>query len=136
MQIKGTIRLFAILLALVCLFQLSFSVVTRVVEKKATNYSKSDYVMNQATDSLGEKIKKELSGASSRMSESLAEELEQYKVQIEELFEGLVTFLYGIFDQETDSAKRRVKSLVSKYYNNRIDALRKSMHVLKFFPGL
>ncbi|MBO4744686.1 MAG: protein translocase subunit SecDF [Bacteroidales bacterium] len=52
MQIKGTIRLFAILLALVCLFQLSFSVVTRVVEKKATNYSKSDYVMNQATDLL------------------------------------------------------------------------------------
>ena len=52
MQIKGTIRLFAILLALVCLFQLSFSVVTRIVEKKATNYSKSDYVMNQATDLL------------------------------------------------------------------------------------
>ena len=52
MQIKGTIRLFAILLALVCLFQLSFSVVTRVVEKRATNYSKSDYVMNQAADLL------------------------------------------------------------------------------------
>lgn len=46
-------------------------------------------IMNQATDSLGDKIKKELSGASSRMSESLAEELEQYKVQIEELFEGV-----------------------------------------------
>ncbi|MDR2084008.1 MAG: protein translocase subunit SecDF [Bacteroidales bacterium] len=47
MQIKGTIKLFAILLALVCLFQLSFTVVTRVVERKADKYSKSEYVMNQ-----------------------------------------------------------------------------------------
>ena len=46
-------------------------------------------VMNQVTDTLGERIKKELSGASSQMSLSLSEELEQYKVQISELFEGL-----------------------------------------------
>lgn len=46
-------------------------------------------IMNQATDSLGERIRRELSGASSQMSASLAEELEQYKVQIEELFEGV-----------------------------------------------
>ena len=46
-------------------------------------------IMNQATDSLGERIKKELSGAANQMSESLAEELEQYKTQIEDLFDGL-----------------------------------------------
>ena len=46
-------------------------------------------IMNQATDSLGDKIKKELGGASDRMSEALAEELEQYKAQIEELYTEL-----------------------------------------------
>ena len=46
-------------------------------------------VMNQVTDTLGERIKKELSGASSQMSLSLSEELEQYKIQISELFENL-----------------------------------------------
>ncbi|MDL2227483.1 protein translocase subunit SecDF [Bacteroidales bacterium OttesenSCG-928-K03] len=47
MQIKGAIKFFAILLALVCLFQLSFTVVTRVVENKAEKYSKSEYVMKE-----------------------------------------------------------------------------------------
>ena len=47
MQIKGTIKFFAILLALVCLYQLSFTVVTRVVEKKAKKYSTSESVMQQ-----------------------------------------------------------------------------------------
>ena len=46
-------------------------------------------IMNQATDSLGEKIRSELKGASDIMGEKLADELEQYKVQIEELFEGV-----------------------------------------------
>ena len=46
-------------------------------------------VMNQAKESLGDKIKQELSGVSSRMSEALAEELEQYKTQIEDLYEEL-----------------------------------------------
>ncbi len=44
-------------------------------------------VMNQATDSLGEKIKKELNGAASIMNETLAVELEKYKSQIEDLFD-------------------------------------------------
>ena len=44
-------------------------------------------VMNQATDSLGEKIHKELNGASTAMSAMLAVELEKYKSQIEDLFE-------------------------------------------------
>ena len=60
MQIKGTIKLFAILLALVCLFQLSFSIVTRVVEKKARNYSKSEYVMNEGSSLMtGNKLQDE-----------------------------------------------------------------------------
>ena len=46
-------------------------------------------IMNQATDSLGEKIQKELSGTSEAMSTALSEELEQYKIQISELFDGL-----------------------------------------------
>ena len=47
-------------------------------------------IMNQATDTLGERIRKELNGASAHMSQSLAEELEQYKIQIAELFEGML----------------------------------------------
>ena len=59
-------------------------------------------IMNQATDSLGEKIKKELSGAANQMGETLAEELEQYKIQIEELFEGL----QGKNDEQAEFIKR------------------------------
>jgi len=42
MQNKGAIRLFAILFSLVCLYQLSFTFVTRWNESKAVNYSKND----------------------------------------------------------------------------------------------
>lgn len=44
MQNKGAIRLFAILLALVCLFQLSFTWKTRSIEKKAKEYANSESV--------------------------------------------------------------------------------------------
>lgn len=47
MQIKGAIKWFAILLAIVCLYQLSFTVVTKSVEKKADKYSKGEYVMSE-----------------------------------------------------------------------------------------
>lgn len=47
MQIKGAIKWFAILLAIVCLYQLSFTVVTKSVEKKADKYSKGEYVMKE-----------------------------------------------------------------------------------------
>ncbi|MEI7596231.1 MAG: protein translocase subunit SecDF [Bacteroidota bacterium] len=50
MQNKGAIRLFAILLALVCVFQLSFTLVTRSVEKKATEFSTSEKVMALAKE--------------------------------------------------------------------------------------
>jgi SecD/SecF fusion protein len=42
MQNKGTIRLFAIALALVCIYQLSFTIFTKYYESKAKNYSKGD----------------------------------------------------------------------------------------------
>ena len=46
-------------------------------------------IMRQTTETLGEKIKEELANASDKMSEALAEELEQYKIQIVELYEEL-----------------------------------------------
>lgn len=39
MQNKGAIKIFAIALALVCLFQISFTIVTKNVEKKATRFA-------------------------------------------------------------------------------------------------
>ncbi|MDD3878178.1 MAG: protein translocase subunit SecDF [Bacteroidales bacterium] len=42
MQNKGAIMLFAIAFALVCLFQISFTIVTRNVEKKATKYASNE----------------------------------------------------------------------------------------------
>ena len=42
MQSKGAVKLFAILLAVVCLYQLSFTFVTRSVENKARKYANGD----------------------------------------------------------------------------------------------
>ncbi len=42
MQSKGAVKLFAILLALVCLYQLSFTLVTRNVEKNAKEFAAGD----------------------------------------------------------------------------------------------
>ena len=64
-------------------------------------------VMNQATETLGDKIKKELSGVSSILSEALAEELEQYKTQIEELYEELK----NQNDSRSDFVKEKVIEL-------------------------
>ena len=51
MQNKGAIRLFAILMALACLFYLSFSLITRGVEADAKQYAQ-DYASNKfVTDS-------------------------------------------------------------------------------------
>ena len=41
MQSKGAIRLVAILLAVACLWQLSFTLVTRLQEKKAVKYAEN-----------------------------------------------------------------------------------------------
>ena len=48
MQNKGAIRLLAIVFALVCLYQLSFTLVTNRVEKKAERYSTSQKVVDEA----------------------------------------------------------------------------------------
>ena len=48
MQSKGAVKLFAILLALVCLYQLSFTFVTSNVEKKAKAFSNGDPAKERA----------------------------------------------------------------------------------------
>jgi SecD/SecF fusion protein len=48
MQSKGAIKFFAITLAIVCLYQLSFTVVTRMVEKRAEEASGGDPAAYQA----------------------------------------------------------------------------------------
>lgn len=53
MQNKGAIQVFAILLALACIFQLSFTLVTNRVEKKAKGYAGGDKQLERAyLDSL------------------------------------------------------------------------------------
>jgi len=48
MQNKGAIKFFAIALAIVCLFQLSFTFFSKRVEKKANNFAMSDEAKSQA----------------------------------------------------------------------------------------
>ena len=45
MQNKGAIRFFAIAFAVVCLFQLSFTLVTTITEKKAKNYATNEQAL-------------------------------------------------------------------------------------------
>ena len=52
MQSKGAVKLFAILLALVCLYQLSFTFVTRSVEKDARNYANGDAAKEKIRENL------------------------------------------------------------------------------------
>lgn len=57
MQNKGAVRLLAIILALVCLYQLSFTWVTYRVEKKAKEYAKDNIQKEQHyLDSISDKI--------------------------------------------------------------------------------
>src|SRR5215212_4677472 len=48
MQSKGAVKLFAILMALVCLYQLSFTWVTKHVENKAREFANGDPVKEKA----------------------------------------------------------------------------------------
>ncbi|MBW6490266.1 MAG: protein translocase subunit SecDF [Lentimicrobium sp.] len=48
MQNKGAIKFFAIALAIVCLFQLSFTFFSKRVERKAVEYSRNDAAISQA----------------------------------------------------------------------------------------
>lgn len=57
MQNKGAIRLFAILFALVCLYQLSFTWITARIEKKASDYAQGDYKKEYAyLDSVSSQV--------------------------------------------------------------------------------
>jgi SecD/SecF fusion protein len=47
MQNKGAIKFFAIALAVVCIFQLSFTLITRNAEKRATEYASSKFATMQ-----------------------------------------------------------------------------------------
>ena len=47
MQNKGFVKVFAILLTLVCVFYLSFSFVTRHYNNKAKEYAKGDLKLEQ-----------------------------------------------------------------------------------------
>lgn len=59
MQNKGAIKIFAILFALVCLFQLSFTFFTYRVEKKAKEYSQNEEVARMAKQLAGGDVNKE-----------------------------------------------------------------------------
>ena len=48
MQNKGAIKLFAILLALICIYHLSFTFITKNIEKNASVFSRSREVEMQA----------------------------------------------------------------------------------------
>jgi len=50
MQNRGAIKFFAILFALVCLFQLSFTFITSRIESKARDYAKSEVTTNLAEE--------------------------------------------------------------------------------------
>lgn len=50
MQNKGAIKFFAIALAIVCLFQLSFTFFSKRVESKARNYAKNEVAVQQAKE--------------------------------------------------------------------------------------
>ncbi len=50
MQNKGAIKFFAIAFALVCLYQLSFTIATMRTEKKAKEYAQSEVAVQQASD--------------------------------------------------------------------------------------
>lgn len=58
MQNKGAVKLLAILLALVCLYQLSFTLVTYIYESKAKDYAKGDLVkeMNYLDSIAGKEV--------------------------------------------------------------------------------
>lgn len=66
-------------------------------------------IMNQTKETLGDKIKHELSGVSFKMSEALEAELEQYKTQIEDLFDEH----HNQNDKQADFIKERVLELNS-----------------------
>lgn len=73
MQNKGAIRFFAIAFALVCLFQLSFTFVARITEKKAKNYANSEQAI-----SLAKQLAKGDANQEKRLVDSIQEARNRY----------------------------------------------------------
>ena len=56
MQSKGAVKLFAIILALVCIYQLSFTLVTKGVEKDAKSFANGNEIKEKSyLDSISSK---------------------------------------------------------------------------------
>lgn len=73
MQNKGAIKFFAIALAIVCLFQLSFTFFSKRVESKARNYAK-----NESTTKLAKELSKGNSLLETTIYDSIAKARESY----------------------------------------------------------
>jgi SecD/SecF fusion protein len=73
MQNKGAIRFFAIAFALVCAFQLSFTLVTTIVEKKARNYAS-----NEQAIALAKQLAKNDATLETRLADSIQKARTRY----------------------------------------------------------
>ncbi|MBK6346482.1 MAG: protein translocase subunit SecDF [Bacteroidales bacterium] len=73
MQNKGAIKFFAIALAIVCLFQLSFTFFSKRVEKKA-----SDFAMNEEAKSLAKQLAKGNAVLELTLFDSISKSRERY----------------------------------------------------------
>lgn len=73
MQNKGAIRFFAIAFALVCLFQLSFTIVARITENKASNYAN-----NEETLAIAKQLSKGDAAKQATIVDSIAAVRERY----------------------------------------------------------
>ena len=73
MQNKGAIRFFAIAFAVVCAFQLSFTVVTSITEKKARNYA-----TNEQAIALAKQLAKNDATIETRLTDSIQKARTRY----------------------------------------------------------
>ena len=73
MQNKGAIRFFAIAFAVVCLFQLSFTLVTTITEKKAKNYA-----TNEQAIALAKQLAKNDAKNEDRLTDSIQKARTRY----------------------------------------------------------
>jgi len=73
MQNKGAIRFFAIAFAVVCLFQLSFTLVTTITEKKAKNYA-----TNEQAIALAKQLAKNDAKNEARLNDSIQKARTRY----------------------------------------------------------
>lgn len=73
MQSRGAIKFFAILFAVVCVFQLSFTVVTSMVESKA-----KDYATNETTKSIAKELSKGNEFLEGHLYDSISRAREEY----------------------------------------------------------